>query len=347
MKTFDAQAGKRAAILIMHRAPYRDPVLDRLARLCPVDVFAIYPSDKGHAWAGFKNDVPALAGCGVVLRLLKKFVFSRRYSIVVWPAYHPCWLTLPIVLSAFLGKRYALTSDTKEENGGRFSQMIKRYIFRHAVFVWTPGEAACRFLTAIYGIPPERLLRGLYVVDRMVVAKILKVPSTSHRRFLMVANDIPGRRVDLLIDGFRRWRKGNEQLTLCGGGCSRYVGDGVVGMEGVSWSELPRLYDAADVYVHNGMEQFSTAVQIAAMRGMPIVCSGDVGIVSDFNKPDESMVVVRDWQSASAWENAFIRLTMMNLTDVQGMCQQVRQEATSLYDVDRVTKEVEEHLKSI
>lgn len=345
MRTLGAQAGRRAAILIMHRAPYRDPVLDRLARQCLVDVFAIYPNDKGHLWAGFKNDVPVLAGRGLVFRLLRKFVFSRRYLTVFWPAYHPWWLTLPITLSAFLSKRYVLTSDTKEENGGRFSRMIKQYVFRRAIFIWTPGEAACRFLVANYGVPPEHLLRGLYVVDRKNVAEIPKVPSASCKRFLMVANDTPNRRIDVMVEGFRRWRKGDEQLTLCGCGCSRYAGAGVVGLEGVLWTELPQLYDVADVYVHNGMEQFSTAVQIAAMRGMPIVCSGAVGIVSDFNKPEDTMVVVRDWKSASAWENAFEQLAMMNSTDLQGMCEQVRKDAVSLYDVDRVANEVVKGLK--
>jgi glycosyltransferase involved in cell wall biosynthesis len=225
--------------------------------------------------------------------------------------------------------------------------MIKRYVFRRVAFIWTPGEAACRFLALNYGVPPERLLRGLYVVDRKAVAEIPNVSASSCRRFLMVANDMPNRRIDVMVEGFHRWRKGDERLTLCGCGCSRYAGEGVVGVEGVPWPQLPRLYDAADVYVHNGMEQFSTAVQIAAMRGLPIICSGDVGIVSDFNNPDETMVIVCDWQSISAWENAFARLAAMNPGDLQGMCEKVRQKATSLYDADCVTNEVEEHLEFI
>ena len=332
--------GPCAAVLVMHRAPYRDPVLDRLKKLGSVDLFSIYPNDRGHDWAGFKNDVPVLAGRGRVVRLLKMFVFSRRYSVVVWPAYHPWWLTLPIVMSACLGRRYGLMSDTKEENGGRLSRWIKRIVFRHAAFIWVPGEASSRFLAQHYGVPPDRVVRGLYVVDPQEVAGPSARSPTALRNFLMVANDIPERRLNVLVAGFRRWRKGNERLVLCGHGCSRYAGEGVFGREGVKWEELPRLYEEADVYVHNGMEQFSTAVQIAAFRGMPVVCSGDIGIVADFAHAEKSMVVVRDWRSADAWQNAFERLSMMTSDALKGMCDRCREESRALYDLESIVANV-------
>lgn len=334
------QRGCRTAVLVVHRAPYRDPVLDRLCNRCQIDLFSVYPSDKGHDWAGFKNDVPVLSGRGCLMHLLKMFVFSRRYSTVVWPAYHPWWLTLPIVISAFAGKRYGLMSDTKEENGGPLSRWIKRIVFRHAAFIWVPGKAASRFLSRHYGVPPARLVRGLYVVDPKEVADSPALSPTSLQNFLMVANDIPERRLDVLVAGFRRWRKGNECLVLCGRGCSRYAGEGVIGIEGVKWEELSRLYEKADVYVHNGMEQFSTAVQIAAYRGLPIICAGDIGIVADFANAEESMIVVRDWRSPDAWQNAFERLSMMTSDALKGMCDRCRDEARALYDLESIVENV-------
>lgn len=340
----DARRACRAAILVIHRAPYRDPVLDRLVRRCPVDLFSVYPNDKGHDWAGFRNDVPVLAGRGLVLRLLKIFVLSRRYSTVVWPAYHPWWLTLPIVVSAFLGKRYGLTSDTKEENGGCLSRWIKSYVFQRAAFIWVPGDAACRFLVQQYNIPPERLVRGLYVVDPDEVCESAARSQSSMRNFLMVANDIPDRRVDVVVEGFRRWRKGDERLVLCGRGCGKYAGEGVLGREGVPWTELSRLYADADVYVHNGKEQFSSAVQIAAFRGMPIVCSGAVGIVADFPLVDESMVVVCDWQSEKAWKEAFERMSAMPVDALKSMGERCRREAKELYVLEMIVEEMSERI---
>lgn len=113
-------------------------------------------------------------------------------------------------------------------------------------------------------------------------------------KFLMVGNDIPGRRIDVLVEGFRRYGKG--ELLLIGRGASKWGG-----MEGVAWDELPRYYDEADVYVHNGEEQYSTAVQMAAQRGLPIICSKDVGIVADV----EPTIAVADWKTPDGWLKAF------------------------------------------
>ena len=337
----------RSAVLVMHQAPYRDPVLDRLAQQDHVDVFSIFDHDKGHAWACFRNDVPSLAGHGLVVRLLFRFALSRRYKMVVWPAYHPWWLTLPIAVSALLGRRYALTSDTKEENGDRFARMLKRFIHRRAAFVWVPGHAARAFLSERYGVPNDRIVDGLFTVDPKEVGGTCANDSkTACRRFLMVANDIPGRRIDALVEGFRRWRKksGDVRLVLCGHGCGKYAGEDVVGLEGVPWHDVLRLYDEADAYVHNGHEQYSTAVQIAALRGLPIVCSKDIGIVADFTDSTRAMVTVANWQSADGWSRAFARLAEMPLPVRQEMCARLRREAVVRFDVERVAEEISRRL---
>lgn len=338
-------ARPHAAILVMHRAPYRDPVLDFLAKRGLVDVFSIFDHDRGHVWAGFRRDASALAGRCLVVRLLSRFVLSRRYGTVVWPAYHPWWLTLPIVVSAILGRRYGLTSDTKEENGGRFAQTLKRYIHRRAAFVWVPGEAARVFLSERYGVSEDRVVDGLFLVDaKEVCGTGGKQPKSVCRHFLMVANDIPGRRIDVLVEGFRRWRREMKRtdvrLVLCGHNCGKYAGDGVVGLDGVLWHDMLRLYDEADVYVHNGKEQYSTAVQIATLRGMPLICSKGVGIVADFADPTQAMVVVGEWQSATSWQRAFERLAEMPFHVRQEMCTHLRQEAIARFDVKRVAEEI-------
>lgn len=338
-------ARPRAAILVMHRAPYRDPVLDSLVQQGLVDVFSVFDHDKGHAWAGFRNDVPSLSGRGLVVRLLSRFVLSRHYRTVVWPAYHPWWLTLPIAVSAILGRRYGLTSDTKEENGGRFAQTLKRYIHRRAAFVWVPGNAARIFLSERYGVSKGRIADGLFLVDpKEVCATCSKRTEAVCKNFLMVANDIPGRRMDVLVEGFRRWRREKERadvrLVLCGRNCGKYAGDGVVGLDGVPWHDMLRLYDEADVYVHNGKEQYSTAVQIATLRGLPLICSKGVGIVADFPDPPRTMVVVENWQSAASWHRAFEGLAGMPLHVRQEMCAHLRQEALARFDVRRVAEEI-------
>lgn len=334
----------RSVILIKHRAPYRDPVLRVLERDGDVDSISLFDNDTRHDWAGFVRDRKALFGAAGGSRSLWRFVFGREYGTVVWPAYHPWWITLPIFISALIGRRYAITSDTKEENGNPFSRMVKRFIFRRAAFIWTPGQAGRRYLIERMGVADDRIVEGLFTVDRAEVTAGCTETAGKCERFLMVGNDIPGRRIDALVEGFRKWRTGNRQLMVCGKGCGKFTGDGVVGREGVKWTELSALYAQADVYVHNGMEQYSTAVQIAAMRGMPIICSRSVGIVADFRKPERCMVSVDDWQSAAAWSVAFAKMAAMTDRErrTMGGCAKIESAA---FDIGKIANEIKRHLK--
>lgn len=333
----------RSLILIKHRAPYRDPVLRVLERDGDVDSISLFDNDVRHDWAGFVRDHKALFGAAGNSRLLWRFVFGREYGTVMWPAYHPWWITLPIFVSALTGKRYAITSDTKEENGNPFSRMVKRFIFRRAAFIWTPGQAGRRYLHERMGVSDNQIVEGLFTVDRDEVTAGCSEVTGKCERFLMVGNDIPGRRIDTLVEGFRKWRTGNRQLTVCGKGCGKFTGDGVIGLEGVRWTELSALYAQADVYVHNGMEQYSTAVQIAAMRGVPIICSRAVGIVADFRNPERCMVLVDDWQSTAAWSTAFAKMSAKTNEErrMMGECARVE---SAVFDIGKTAKEVKRHL---
>ena len=329
-----------SVILVKHRAPYRDPVVAAVERRGGVRSFALFDNDRRHAWAGFARDGMALAGRWLALRLLREFVFSWKYAIVVWPAYHPWWLTLPILLSALTGRRYAVTADTKEENGGWLSCLVKRFIFRRAEFIWTPGGAARRYMETCMGVRAGNIAEGLFLVDSGEVARDCRSVRRPIRRFLMVGNDIPERRVDVLVEGFRRGHAAGQTLMVCGQGCGKYDGDGVEGCEGVPWSELVRLYAEADIYVHNGMEPYSTAVQIAAMRGLPIICSGSVGIVADFRGSEKPLITVDEWSSPEAWAAAFVRAQAMGEEALREMGARAQREAYEMYDVERMAADV-------
>lgn len=317
----------RAAILVKHRAPYRDPVIRCLEETGKIDSFAWLGKDDGHADVGFATDARRFPWCGL-----------HRYAFVVWPAYHPWPFTLALVLSALCGCRYAVSSDTNAENGNAFARMIKRFIFRRAEFVWVPGMSARHFLETHYAIGKERIVSGLYVVDRDEVVAVKEFGgSLSPRRFLMVANDVPVRRMDVLVEAFRRIRTREQTLVLCGKGCRRYAGGGVEAIEGVSWRELPRLYAEADVYVHNGAEQYSTAVQIAALMGMPIVCAKKVGIVADLG--EDVLVPVSDGCSVEAWSAALLKISSMDAHSRQKLGVRVRQ-AAAAFDIRAVAREV-------
>jgi len=336
---------KRIVIGVMHPAPYRQPVLDQIcsAGVFDVDVLSNRALDVGHAWAGFGEANGALYrgnGIAALFRALGRYVFSQKYDFVCWSAYHPYWLTLPIVLSALMGKKYAIALDSvREEGGGWLARKIKKLIFGRASFLWVPGLASRRFLQDGYGIPAGRIVEGVYVLKRFEGFE--KFERFEGVTFLTVCNNIPLRRVDALVDGFMQLAKGRTgvRLVLCGKNMQGFVGPNVEVIDGCPWNELPRLYARADVYVHNGAEQFSTAVLMASMLGMPIVVGREVGIVKDMFRGDvHPGICVDEWKSADAWAAAFEQIIVArNQWQTMG---QAGQKQADKFDVDKVADSI-------
>ena len=312
----------KVALLLMHPSPYRDAVAKRLqadARFS-LDVLYLFGEDFGHAGMGLGETAEPLAGKTATLhprgfaalrlmcRLAWRFAVSRQYELVVWTAYAPWWMTVGVLLRAMMGREYGLALDTTRESCGRLARAIKGYAFSRAKFLWVPGEASGKFLTKGYGIGEKRVVQGLYSCE------FVPGQRAAHDGvvYLMVANDIGFRRMDVVAEGFRRFRAngGDGKLVLCGKGVGRYQCEGVECMDGgTAWKELPRLYAQSDVYVHNGTEQFSVAALMGAMAGLPLLCGSEVGVAADLFGDGEVGALVEKWDSAEAWAEAFGRMS--------------------------------------
>lgn len=345
----------RVALLLMHPSPYRDVVAKRLqadARFS-LDVLYLFGEDFGHVGMGLGETPEPLAGKTATLhprgfaalrlmcRLAWRFAVSRRYDLVVWTAYAPWWMTVGVVLRAMMGREYALALDTTRENCGKLARAIKGYAFSRAKFLWVPGEASGKFLSKGYGIDEQRIVQGLYSCE------FVPSPREAHDGvvYLMVANDTGFRRMDVVAQGFRRFKSngGGGKLVLCGRGVGRYQCEGVECMDGgAEWKELPRLYAQSDVYVHNGTEQFSVAALMGAMAGLPLLCGSEVGVAADLFGDGEVGVLVEKWDSAEAWAEAFGRMSARK-GDWREMGSAARSK-TEKFDPDAVARQVADRL---
>lgn len=309
----------KAALLLMHPSPYRDAVAKRLredARFS-LDVFYLFEEDFGHSGMGLGEAAEPLAGKTATLypsglaalrlmwRLAWLFAVRGTYDFVVWTAYAPWWLTVGVVLRAMLGREYGLSLDTtRGKNCCWLSQVVKRFVFSRAKFLWVPGVASRRFLVQGYGVDDRRIIQGVYSCEFVSSQKAVHGGVV----YLMVANDTSFRRMDVIADGFRRFvaNGGTEKLVLCGKGVGRYQSEAVECIDGgVAWERLSGLYARADVYVHNGTEQFSVATLMGAMAGLPLLCGSEIGVVADLFGGAEVGMLVEDWESADAWRDAF------------------------------------------
>ena len=313
----------KAAVILTHPAPYREAVLKRIKEdtRIQIDSPSIFSCDFGHHDMGLGEDSAAIAadvqtlyprfcdGLKVAWRLIRRFS-GRKYDFVVWPAYAPWWLTFPVAVRAAFGRRYAIALDTVREAGGLFSRAVKSWFFRKADFLWVPGLAARKHLVGHYGVPGKKIVGGLYIQE--FVPHQRRCMCSEGPVFLMVANNRPFRRMDAVADGFRKYltEGGKGRLIFCGTGTTAFASSGIEAIEGVSSSELPELYSRADVYVHNGDEQFSVALLMGAMTGLPILAGTDVGAVADILPDDGSAgFKVSDWSSPDSWAIAFRSMT--------------------------------------
>ena len=349
----------RVAIVLMHPAPYREPVIARLKEKAGhgISVFSLFAEDFGHAGNRLGDEsrpiiksttlyprgFAALKAC---IKLCARFARSRKFDFVVWPAYAPWWLTVPVVLRSILRQKGAVALDTVRESGGWFQRKIKGYIFRRAKFLWVPGDASRKYVMEHYGIDASRIVEGLYLPDFRVAG----INAEKHEKptYLMVANRTASRMMDVVADGFRKFLKGggNGRLILCGKGTGELSGDGVEILEGGEWNNLASLYKKADVYVHNGSEQFSTATLMGAMAGLPLLVGSEVGVCADLFAGDGECppgVLVDDWRSVDAWANAFARMSdgRENWTDMGA----VARRQASKFSVEEVAMEVSKRIQ--
>ena len=317
--------GRRVAIIQFHPAPYREPVASRLFGREGLDVslFNLFGEDYGHSRMGLGTDggpisrSPTMHPRGfsavrLAWRLIFGFALNRKYDFILWPAYAPLWLTVPLLICAMFGRNYAIALDTVRESGGRRSRRIKAFLLRHAQFLWVPGKASRNYLVENYGVPAETIVIGQYLPE----FKSVKNPARDSAEpvFLMVANNTPSRRLDALAEGFRKYvaKGGCGRIVLCGRGVGGFGGGAVEAIDGLPWPELPSLYARADVYVHNGDEQFSTALLMGAMSGHPLVASAQVGVCADLfdeSAKIQSGILVDDYASSDAWAAAFAAIT--------------------------------------
>ena len=347
----EGEDGLKVALLLMHPSPYRDAVAQRLLAdgRFSLNVFYLFGEDFGHSGMGLGETAAPLSGKTTTLhpsgfaalrlmwRLVWRFAVGGKHDLVVWPAYAPWWLTVGVVIRAMLGRKYGLSLDTIRERCGWFSRTIKRFVFSRAQFLWVPGAASQKFLVKGYGVDERKVVQGVYSCE------FVSCPKETHDGavYLMVANDMEFRRMDVVAEGYKRFAAngGAGKLILCGKGVGWHEGGGVECIDGgTAWENLPRLYACSDVYVHNGTEQFSVATLMGAMAGMPLLCGLEVGVAADLFGDREVGMLVKKWDSAEAWAEAFGRMS-----DRKGDWQEMGAEArrkTANFDPAVVAKRI-------
>jgi len=314
----------RVGIISIHPAPYRDATLTTLHRrnIVNIKVLTLFDLDRGHSFW----DLDGITYPNITLTKHWGTPYSRcfhpqiisqlrreRFDVIVIPGYYymTCWCTIIYCLFTktpyiFMGDRIpdANISTTRRIRRALGATVV-RYILRSASAYWVPGKASRQHLRD-EGIDDSRIFEGCYNImhaNMLDQLELRKRKCTELRQrlsiaedgfvFLMVANVVPFRRHDLLLESFRRVVANypNSYLLLVGEGADQ-AGimrlskgkkiENVRSVGPVAFATLPALFAASDAYVHSGNETYSTSVAYAAIVGLPIITTPNVGASRDY-----------------------------------------------------------------
>lgn len=320
----------RVGILSTHAAPYRDVTFAALQRRGVVDitVISLLDSSPEHSfWDLKESNYPhiTLKKCCAkfrtywfhpqVLSVLRK----ERFDVIVIPGYeYACWLV--IIYCQITKTPFIFSSDTIRD---RPASRIRRFLASRVLsFIrgssgafWVPGEGSRQYLCN-KGIKNDRIFEGCYNLDFATITdqlELFKKERFETRKrlsinddgfvFMMVANVIAKRRHDLLLESFSRVviaypnsylvlvGKGTEEETIMRLSKDRRI-ENVRAVGPVPFASLGPLFTMSDAYVHSGGEAYSTAVEYAAIAGLPVITTPSVGAAKDYVIDGETGYIV-------------------------------------------------------
>ncbi len=343
----------KIAFFSIHPAPYRDPFLETLSKEKGIElhVYTYYKFDKGHDFWNlppprYDNHLlsPVPLTHSRLHRGLFKILFFMKFDFFCWPDYSTPTTLLGILLCILFKKPYAISADSISEPTQKTSvKKIKQILLTHASFLFVPGKASETFFRKNYSI--RKICHGVYTMNfRSLLSDITRLKATRNENrknlgipptatvFLMVANMTPSRCYPLTAEAFIRFSEKNPQcrFIMIGKGedyntiaqlATHYPA--LIPINGCTFSDLKTFYSIADIYIHGGTEQASTALMIGAAAGLPLISSPAVGCTRDYLENGATGLIVEDYQSVTQWENAFNRiLTLRNTWEHMGLAAQ-------------------------
>lgn len=312
----------RLLVLSIHPAPYRDPTFYEVLRRgrIGIDVRFFFSLDSGHKeWEWTLPQFPSKnLNLGVpffnqdkfhlgILQELKK----NSCDVVLIPGYSRATSIAALVLSEIKNLPFVLSIDTFHHGKvlskkGTWRSAARLHFLKHAAAIWVPGKASREYLLS-QSVPKRKIFEGAYCFDSKCMVNAFAHAKTRRSEtremlglsdesfvFLTVGNMIKTRRYLTLAKAFDAVSTGlATDLVMIGSGPDRSSIEALIQSSGrghiqilnsIPFHELFAYFEASDAYVHPGAESFSTATELAAIAGLPIVATPGVGYVHDLIK---------------------------------------------------------------
>lgn len=267
-----------------------------LARRPEIDLSIIALSHAATSTSPFENDLVR----GLPCRLLDEherhdadrvaaLVVEQEPDIVHIPGWLlPAFRRLPRH-PRLAGAKFILGMDTPRQY--TLLQTLNRIrlagLIRRMDRVIVPGERAWQYARFL-GAPEAKIRRGAYGIDTAAIApayeRRLRDPDGWPRRFLFVGRYVDEKGIDVLVEGYRRYRAGVSEpwpLDCCGVGPLGGSLKGTTGIHDLGFIQPDR---QAEIWAGHGgfvlasrFDPWPLVLAEACAAGLPVVCTEACG----------------------------------------------------------------------
>lgn len=196
--------------------------------------------------------------------------------------------------------RFAMNTDTPWL--GTAKQYVNLYrrgrLVRSMDLVFVAGERAWQYARR-FGVPERNIIRGCYGIDYDALAPALAMrlarPEGWPRRFLYVGRYVSDKGIDVLVEGYRRYRAQAADpwpLDCCGSGPKASLLRDVAGVRDLGFvqpREQPRVFSEHGAFVlASRFDPWPLVLVEASAAGLPAVCSEACGSAVELQRSNET-----------------------------------------------------------
>ena len=224
--------------------------------------------------------------------------YADRNFIIHTGWCHPGWLRFDRWMRP-KGAKIVVTLDNLYR--GDLRQYLGAVWFRlwlrqHFDAAFVPGHGTTRFMRFL-GMPSDRIFTGYYGATEQIYTPGHKV-SERPKEFLFIGQLIPRKGVDVMLEGFKQYRKtgGDWNLRIMDSGpmADQCCGDGII-FEGFGQPEdcADRMRKTRCLVLISREDHWGTVVCEAAACGTVLLTSSKVGATEDIVRPGINGLVLQ------------------------------------------------------
>ena len=235
------------------------------------------------------------------------------------------------------GGRVYIMDDAWEltDRSGALKRIIKRIIHKGVDGAFAPAEEYKTYWRD-YGVPPERVLTKVHVVDNDAFARPAEWPRFP--RFLFVGRDLPRKGLRVALAAYARYRQSTDspwEFHIVGPhDPAAYQAEGVRLRGALHGRKLHEEFWSASAFIMpSDFEQWGLVVNEAMAASLPVIASRGVGAARSLIE-DEFTGWTFDAQDAARLASLMISVSRLSADEMRKVTFAARKKITAEYSLD-------------